>query len=258
VNEWLGWRAALFCVGLPGILAAWWVLRVVPEPRTVTAPAGSPVPAADIDLAMLKDRAYLHLALGATLASAGGYAVIGWTPALLIRDFHLGTGHVGTVLALIIGVGGALGSWLGGRAGDLAIARSPLGAYRVAAGICFLAAPLYVAAYLQSSAIATFAWLVAPFALAFAWMGPCWAMIQGRAAPGSRAMASALVLLVLNLVGLGLGPVVVGSLSDLFTASGQPRGLQLALACSCVTFAWAGVHFLLAARAAVTPALPGR
>lgn len=258
VNEWLGWRAALYCVGLPGIVAAWWVLRVVPEPRAGRAPPGSHAQGIDAAFALLRDRAYVHLAMGATLASAGGYAVIGWTPALLIRDFHLGTGHVGTALALIIGVGGALGSWVGGRAGDQAIKRSPQGAYRVAAAICILAAPLYVAAYLQSTANATLAWLVVPFALAFAWMGPCWAMIQGRAAEQSRAMASALVLLLLNLVGLGLGPVLVGGLSDHFAAAGQPRGLQWALVCSCLTFAWAGLHFLLAGRAAVTPALPPR
>lgn len=248
INEALGWRSTLIAVGLPGVLVALWVLYAVPELR-MTVERVTPPPFWKLVRQLWCDPCYRHLAYGATLASAGGYAAIGWTPSMVIRDFDLGTGYVGAALSLTVGICGALGSYFGGKTGDAAGRRSPAGACLVAGWICAIAAPAFLAAYMGSTATFTLICLAAPFALAFAWMGPTWAMVQGRAPPDGRAVASSAVLLMINLLGLGLAPLVVGAISDFLAHREVARSLRAAVTlCVVCAYAWAALHFFLAAR----------
>lgn len=250
VNEFFGWRYSLLVVGGPGAFLALWVLFAVPEPRASGTIRADGPPFLKTAAKLWKDPVYRHLVAGATFASMAGYAAISWTPAMLIRQYELGTGYVGTVLSIVIGVGGAVGLYWGGKVGDAASTRLSSGPYKVAAVACFVAAPAFGAAYLASSIMATILLLAGAFILAFAWMGPNWAMVQERAPGEGRAVAASIVLLFINLIGLGVGPPVVGALSDMLSSYGSSSGLRFALLVAPLAFALAGIHFTLGARAA--------
>ncbi|MFA7639848.1 MAG: MFS transporter, partial [Parvibaculum sp.] len=77
---------------------------------------------------------------------------------------------------------------------------------------------------------------------------PSLAMTQALVTLRMRAVASALLFLILNLIGMGLGPQAVGFISDLYTPAYGPESLRYALLTVMVVWPWAGIHFILAAR----------
>lgn len=250
VSAWYGWRVTLYLVGGLGVVLAVIVFLTGHEPvrlHDTRRDARRPNMFAAVG-ELLKIPAYNHLCAAATLGSLGGYAIISWTPALLIREHGLSTPVVGTALSLIIGIGGGLGTYFGGVLADAAARRRDDGALRIAAMACFCAAPFFVVGYYMESPVIGFLALTPGFVLYFAWMGPNWAMVQEVAPPSSRAVASAFALFVLNMIGLGVGPVAVGILSDAFASMGVASPLRAALYCVLIVYPWAGWHFLQAGR----------
>jgi len=250
VNDWLGWRLTLIAAGVPGIFVALIVAFTATEPPRLQ-PAGGATNQTNLfrDIALLWSSAtYRNLLYSATLASMGGYAVISWIPALLIRDYGLTTTFVGTVLALTNGVVGGLGTYFAGVFADRSARNRTDGPYRVAAMVCAGASVFLFAAIAVPSLTLTLILLVPGFFCYLAWMGPNWAMVQEIAPKSARATASAFVLFILNLVGLGLGPLGVGILSDVFSGVGFANGLQLAMLVSVICFPLAAYFFLRAGR----------
>ena len=127
INEWFGWRTAFVVVGLPGILLAIAVRLTVKEPprgyseqlsATIKPPAFW-----DVVKFMWRTPVLRHIVIAGALISFTGYASVIWIPIYLVRIHEMGTGEAGTYLALLIGVGGALGIYLGGRLADFLSAR---------------------------------------------------------------------------------------------------------------------------------------
>ncbi|MEM1019618.1 MAG: MFS transporter [Pseudomonadota bacterium] len=228
VNDWLGWRATLITVGAPGLLLAGLVYFTVPEPKRTLQPSQRGNFASDIGR-LWSIPTYRYLTFGATLASMGAYAVLSWTPPLLLRDYELTTAAVGTALALCNGVIGGLGTFGGGWLGDRAARKAARGPFYVAAGAAALSGPLFLLAFLAPSYALTLVCLAAAFLFYLSWMGPHWAMVQSVAPASTRATASAFILFILNLVGLGLGPLAIGIMSDAFQAAGMEAPLRIAM-----------------------------
>ena len=122
INEWYGWRVAFLVVGLPGILIALLVRFTVKEP-----PRGyseslvqevAPPPFLSVVRYMWGNPILRNVVVAGTLTAFAGYASVIWVPIYLVRIHELGTGEAGTYLALTIGVGGAIGIYLGGRLAD--------------------------------------------------------------------------------------------------------------------------------------------
>lgn len=250
MSEWYGWRATLYFVGGLGVLLAVVIYLTAHEPKRVreSGPARGSDSMINAVASLLRIPAYNHLCAAATLGSLGGYALISWTPALLIREYDLSTPVVGTALSLIIGIGGGLGTYFGGVFADAAARRNTQGALRVAAFTCFCAAPFFLIGFYMQTPLLAFILLAPGFVFYFAWMGPNWAKVQEVAPAHARAVASAFALFVLNMVGLGVGPVAVGALSDLFATSGAASPLRAAVYCVLIVYPWAGWHFLRAGR----------
>ncbi len=167
----------------------------------------------------------------------GVYAVVVWLPAFLGRSHALTTGQIGTALALIIGVAGGVGTYLGGMLAD-GLARRD-----VRWNVWIVAA-----AYLAPSAAGALGLLLVPGILLGIYIGPTFAMVQGLIDPAMRAVAASLLLFSTDLIGLGVGPQVVGILSDALQAPYGPDALRYALLIVSPLSLWAAYHYQAAGR----------
>ena len=130
INEWYGWRTAFVVVGLPGILIAVLVRFTLTEPPRGYAdaqgekpPVVTPPPFWTVVKFMAANRVLRNIVAAGALIAFTGYASVIWVPIYLVRIHGMGTGEVGSYLALFIGVGGAIGIYLGGRLADFLSAK---------------------------------------------------------------------------------------------------------------------------------------
>lgn len=224
----VGWRMTLVWVGLPGVLLAIAIRFAVPEPpRTVDRSVHPSLRRALATLARI--RAFHACAFGAALASFAGYSVSIFTPAWFQRAHGMTKGEVGASVGWIVGVGGMLGAFAGGWLADRLARRDPRWHLRVPAASAALTVIAWWAVMFAPSRAAAIACYV-PYAICTAaYLGPVFGTVQRIVAPSMRATAASVVLFVLNLIGLGLGPVVTGKLSDHYAHLGPGAGLGRAL-----------------------------
>ena len=222
VNDIWGWRVALMLVGVPGILLALLLPLLMSEPRRLglargqAAAAGLPPMSAKAAFAeAFSSRAFLLLLLAASFAAFLSYGKGLWTISMFIRSHGLSTTQAGLSMAVALGLAGAVGTWLGGWAADRFgrvrrrhILTLPAGGMAVAAPIQFLG---YGAADWRVAVLL----IIVPTILNAAYYGPAYACVQGLVRKEARAVAASIMLFGQNLIGLGLGPLLFGSLSDL-------------------------------------------
>lgn len=213
-----GWRTAFLVAGLPGVglaLIAWFTLK---EPRRTlgfpVAPAGGHASAWATLKTLLGSPAYVFVTLGAAAAAFVSYGQGAFTPAFFQRLHGMSPGEVGVWLGISSGVGGLIGTWLGGYFADKFGAKDP-GAFLFVPAIGMaIASVSFTPGYLASSWQAALVLIWIPGVLNSLWYGPAFATVQRVVPPSQRAMAAAITLFVVNLVGLGLGPIFAGILSD--------------------------------------------
>jgi predicted MFS family arabinose efflux permease len=251
INEFYGWRTAFVVVGLPGILLALLVRFTLREPPRGYADAAGekppqviPPPFWTVVKFMATNPVLRNIVAAGSLIAFAGYASVIWVPIYLIRIHGMGTGEVGTYLALFIGVGGAAGIYLGGRLADFLSARRGeqwlpwLVAIVSLIGIPFLY--LSFTAATQTGALWAYA---LPAALGTVYVAPGFALIQNQTPTEMRSVAAAINLFILNIVGLGLGPFSVGVFSDVFTPEYGIDGLRYGLMTSLVVIVWGAFHY---------------
>jgi predicted MFS family arabinose efflux permease len=247
LGEELGWRAAMFAVGAPGLALAVLVWRTVDEPRRGSGDEAPPL--REVLRYLFERTSYLALLVAAALHACAGYAIAQWSPTFLVRVHGLSYAEVGTALGLLTGGVGAAGAIAGGWLADRLGARDRrwyawIAAIAAWAGIPFAA--LFLTAGGTAAALAGFAPHIFTAGL---YTGPLYAMNQGLAKPRMRATAVALHLLVVGILGGGLSPWLVGRLSDAFAASQGAASLRTALlAVVCAASALAGAGYLVASR----------
>ena len=208
----LGWRAAFLVAGLVGLAFAAAAHLLLKDPGRVDAqgiaeqPHALPGPRA-VWRTLWRHASTRHLFMGAAVCSIAGYAAIGWLPAFLIRSHGMSVSAAGTALALTIGIVGGAGTLLGGLLADRIGKRNAAWRLRIVAIASLAAIPAWLAMLFAAGSAATLALLVPCGALLAFYLGPTFAMVQSLVDPRMRAVAAALLLLVMNLIGLGLGPV---------------------------------------------------
>ncbi|WP_271439293.1 spinster family MFS transporter [Pontixanthobacter luteolus] len=228
------WRIAFLAIGLPGVALAIIVKLFATEPMRKAEPGAvesDKMPSIGAGFrSIFANRAAVWLVAGVTLTSMIGYALTGWTPAYLIRSYGLNTLQVGNIVApllAIAGVASGLGSgWLANRLSQrYGIMAQPL----MVAGLKAIALPFLIWFYMADSApLAVGVYFIAVL-FQSCYLGPTFAMIQTLAPLRMRAVWAAITLLVINLIGLGLGPTLVGVLSDYFVADYGDESLRQAL-----------------------------
>lgn len=242
-----GWRAAFFAAGLPGLLFALIALGVLQEPRRrldaskVTHDAPSLRQAMKI---LAAKPTYRWLIVGTSLQSMVAYGLAAFMAPFFLRvhGAELASlagavglkpiGYLGIWLGVTTGLAGAIGVFAGGWLADR-FGRSDLRAYPTVAALgSLLSIPAYLLVFAVPSTLLALVALIVPSAGVAAWYGPVHASNQGLVQPRMRATISAVTLVVLNLVGLGFGPPLIGMLSDKAQRSfglTDAGGLQAAL-----------------------------
>jgi MFS family permease len=220
VNDLYGWRIALMLVGAPGLLLALVVLFVMREPRhhrpaEATATAALPqLPARDAMREIFSSRAFIYILIAASVTAFLGYGKALWTISFFIRSHGLSTTEAGLSMAVVLGLAGVFGTWLGGKCADIFGKRDKrhiltLPAYGMAVG-----APILFLGYQMDDWRVAVALLIVPTILNSAYYGPAYACVQGLVRPQARAVAASIMLFGQNLIGLGFGPFLFGVLSD--------------------------------------------
>ena len=255
LNEFFGWRVAFIVVGLPGIFIALLVRATLAEPirglseNKHTAPE-EPSPGLGETLNILwSRRSFRHMSLAAALNAFCGYSTASWTASFMIRSHSMSTGELGTWLAMISGVGGAIGVIAGGILADKLALRDKRWYVWVPAAAGAISVPFVAAVYIADTAYMALILSIIPGLLHNVYLGSTIATTHGLVGLRMRALSSAILFLILNIIGLGLGPLVVGMLSDLLQPSEGAHSLQKAMLYLLPPImAWSTVHFLLAAR----------
>lgn len=226
IKETFGWRAAFFVVGIPGLVLALVVRFTIAEPARGGTEQGrvdaEQPPLLESLRFLLACPSYVLIVLAASVQSLSGYSVLVWGPTYLGRVHHMGGMEIGTWLGIIIGVAGSLGGYLGGRWTDRMGRRDVRWYMRLPALQSLLAVPFVIGFTLLDNARGALLCFIPFYFLGAMYVGPMLSMTQGLAPLRMRATASAILLFVLNMVGLGLGPVLVGAMNDqIFAAEGE-------------------------------------
>ncbi len=223
INEFFGWRNAFLVVGIPGILLAILLRMTVKEPprghSETSARSVEHVPFLQVLKTMWGFKSFRQLSLGAATQAFVGYGAIAWMPAYLIRTHGMSSGEVGTALGLIIGVAGGVGAFLGGYLADRYGAKDIRWQMWIPAIGFLVATPVSVIMFsIDYLWVILVLYIVPAFAVNL-YSGPTFAMTQSLAPLAMRASASALLLFIINIIGLVFGPTTVGFLSDIFQSS---------------------------------------
>ncbi len=253
VNDWLGWRWVFVIIGVPGIAWALVVRLTLSEPprgyaEKLAQVADAP-PIKDTLMLLWSRKSFRHLSLAAGLHAFVGYGVGQWIASFFIRTYALTTtGELATWLGLISGTAGAAGTFLGGYLCDKFGVRDKRWYVFLPAAATVIAVPFYLAVYMLDSYYMALSMYVMPIFFGAMYLGPTIALTHGIVSVRMRALASAILFFVLNLVGLGLGPLVTGMVSDLLAPRFGGQSLRYALALMSIVYIWSTFHYLMAAR----------
>lgn len=252
LDEMFGWRKALLLVGVPGIAVALIVRFTLREPRRGQSDpnaALTPPPSLAVTARYLAERrAFVHLTIGTALAAFAGYSVVTWLPAFLVRSHAMASSDIGVALGLIVGIAGGAGIFLGGYLADRCGSRDVRWRLWLVPCAFVLSAPLYVATFLATDSNVALVCLTLPMLLTNAYQATSFAQTQNLAAIPMRSTAAAILFLIINLVGLGMGPPLTGWVSDLLATRYGADSLRYALAGLIGVYLWSGWHYYLAGR----------
>lgn len=252
LDQVLGWRIAFLAVGLPGVLVAVLVKLTLREPprglSEQLAEVADAVPMGEVFAALWNRRSFRHLSLAAGLHAFVGYGVGNWMPPFLARSHGMESGEISSWLGPIAAVCGAGGAFLGGWLTDRYGVRDVRWYVWIPAGAIVLSLPPQLFVYLHGDPVQALLVYTVPVVLGAMYLGPMLAMVHGMVQPRMRALASSILFFVLNLIGLGLGPLVTGIISDTLAASiGLAEGLRWALVIVTLVNVWCVVHYALGA-----------
>ena len=237
------WRWAFFALGAAGLLFVPIFRLGVKEPPRATprdtgaagtggataAERSSGHPLRDSWLAVSRNPSFWLLSLAAASTSLVGYGLLFWLPSFFTRSFELDLLTTSRLFGAIVLFGGIGGLWFGGARADRLAATSRRAYALVPALALSLAVPLYAVGVLSSSLKLTFACFLAGHALGLMWYGPVVAAVQQLVPPDARGLASGIFLFVLNLLGIGGGALLIGAVSDAFTARFGAESLRYAI-----------------------------
>jgi MFS family permease len=270
INQLYGWRVTFMALGAPGLLLAalaWTTLR---EPRRLEAVAAAPVrresdeiavgPSDNADVTDLSGRpsavpalaevcstlwakkTFRHLLVGFSVFYFFGYGIQQWMPAFFIRSYGLTSGEVGTWFALIVGIGGFIGTYAGGYlASHYAANNERLQLKAMACAFVFFGA-CFALMFVTRNRHTAFALMAIAVVGASTTNGPLFATIQTLVPSRMRAVSIAVIYMFANLIGMGLGPLTAGALSDALGPRFGVDSLRYAMLALCPGYLWLSWH----------------
>lgn len=283
IADQLSWRVAFIVVGLPGVLVAILVKMTVKEPpRGYTDPslarATEPVSFLSTLKLLIGKPTYVHIVIGATITVFANYALNQFTVSFFRRTHELSQQNASLLFGIILGGMAAIGVFSSGYLADKLRERHPTGLTWIPALGLIISTPLYVVGFISQNIWIAIPPLMAAAALHYFYLGPMYAIAGGVVDSRSRATSVALSLFAMNLLGYGLGPPLIGTLSTYLNSrflsdraegldldvcraaealteaqtvtcsSANADGLQWSMIIFSCAYAWAGIHYLLAGR----------
>ena len=248
------WRVAFVVVGLPGLLLALAVRFLVHEPPRGMAEARADVAPAkfgEVATILWSSVAFRHMSLACALHAFVTYGLGAFIPIFLVRVHAMPIQQIGTLLGLVAGLGGILGTWAGGYLSDKLANRFNDARWHIRVPMISTVAaiPFYLFSFLfVDSGVASILAYFVPAVVAGMYLGPCLALTHGLIGLRMRAMASAIMLFIINLIGLGIGPWATGLLSDFLRPEFGNQSIRYALVTMVMVNIWCATHYYLATR----------
>ena len=251
-----GWRVAFFAVGVPGMVLALLVLLIVREPRRgamdpVAHGQTAHAPSVSLPRAVggfFSNPTLLAVGLSSGLSAFVGYAMLNWGPAFLIRVKGMSLTDIAVWYALVTGITSAIGTfgsgWLVDRLGRL----NPRAYAYVPAAAFAISIPFFIGFLLAPSWPVALLFLAIPSLMNNMYLAPAITVVQNAVPAAQRSVSGAVLLFVLNLIGLGGGPVFVGAISDHFKPEHGDQSLLYGLGALTPVIVLTIVAHLIAAR----------
>lgn len=255
IGQQFGWRWALLIVGLPGLLLAVLVKMTVREPDRIVEAApkkGERLFIPEI-MSMLRKPAYRHLLIAGTMAAVISVGTSVWTPSFLARSHGMSMSEIGFAWGIVAGLAGAAGSVGGGKLIDVLGVRDLRAAAWAPMGAMLIALPVYLLALSVEAGWLALTLLVLPITVNGMFVTSFMTLGQNLAPVWLRATVGAFGGLVLNLIGIGMGPLAIGAASDYFAGvtGSTSEGLRYALMITGLLYLVSAAHFYLASRTLV-------
>lgn len=269
ISQNFGWRAAFLIVGLPGLLLALIMKVSVNEPpRRQPLQSTKPPRLMAVVVRFWRERRLRYVTMANSISAIAGFSMVVFAIPFLLRGTDLSLFQAALGYGLVFGIASFLGTSASGLVADWMAEQTRYDRLVIPGIGLIMATPIYaVAVYSSSLPMMAAAVFIATIIRDFH-VGPALGAIQNGFSDQMRARAAAILLLIMNLVGLGLGPMLVGLISDHFAANhfgtGFERcaaaagtagcreasfaGLQHALMIGFCMHAVAGCLFLLASR----------
>jgi MFS family permease len=258
--EHFGWRSTFFLISLPGIAVALLIFLTVAEPArgrhekaSFVTPGYQSFP--KVVQLLWADRSLRYTMIGTTFCSFVTFGLGAWLPSFLVRSHDMTVGQAGLLLGVASGTGGLIGTLIGGLLSDRFGERNPRWRLWIVA-VALMIFPIAVLVLLHTASIAVIG-IAAMSSVLFTAVhkAPTSAVTLNLTPPRMRARATALTLFLTNLLGGGLGPLIVGALSDALEPTFGENSLRYALVtiaffavASAFSYFVAGKHLGIAGR----------
>ncbi len=233
LDQHMGWRTAFFVVGIPGVIFSLLFYTTVKEPRRGATDTNAPAPAThslgEVVKVLYSSKTFVFLAIAAALNVFCIYGLLNWAPPFLKRLHGMKSAEIGALLGLIYGIGGAIGSFAGGVLTDYFGKQNKSLYLKIPAYAIIIGIPCAVGALFLPDKFLSLACLGLCGSLQSVYLGPALATAHSLVPASMRALTSAVFFLVINLVGLGCGPWVVGIVSDLLKPALGVESLRWAI-----------------------------
>lgn len=276
-----GWRTAFVVVGAPGVLLAiivWLLLKEPPRGRFDAPQLDDETPSLSAVIKIMWSTPVLrHIVTGSTLATFASYAIAQFLHPLFVRAFDLSYSHAALIFGLLTAASAGIGAPLGGYLADALSKRDVRWLCWVPAIGLVAATPFYLAGMFQPNWMVLAAFLFLPGIATYLYHGPTFAALHNSLTSRMRATATSIVLFLSAAIGLGLGPLLAGLVSDMvaqatYTGPGafsdvcrgatsaidfgaqtacreaSGGGVRVAIVTASLVFVWAGIHYFIAAR----------
>lgn len=253
VVENIGWREAFFIVGIPGLILALFVRFTIIEPQrgiseNITDTGDRPS-IITVTRFLAGRKSFLHMSIGAGLASFLGYAIISFYPSFLVRSFSMSLSDIGIYLGLILGIAGGFGYAGGGYIADKIGQRKIRYLFQSIVAAMLLVWILYFPIFLSNNEKWSLSFFAILIIFSNVYLPTTFAQTQSLVPLRMRAVASALILFIINSIGLGFGPLLTGILSDYLATLYSNESMRYSLLIiGAVIGPWAAFHYFIASK----------
>jgi MFS family permease len=245
--HWVGWRSAFLVMGVAGLILAP-ILRYFVRDVPTAKPSAAAAPITEVFPLLARKPSFWLLAFASSSSSLIGYALALWTPAVIMRSFGLELVATGQFLSSLLLIGGTAGVFAGGWLADRLGASDKAWYARLPAIAWVLSTLAWTAGLMAPNLWIAWPLLLVGNAVNILWLGPVITAVQHLAPARMRSTASGSFLLINNLIGLGVGPLLIGRISDALKGSYGADALRAAAVGGTIFYLIAAILMFLAAR----------